>query len=76
MTARNRGQTPAPASCPPMTSLPPTAAMTQNISGGWVPSVPLPFYGLRKRCECGRRFWTTAAYRGHYALVHILGLAS
>ena len=45
---------------------------TQNKAGQWVPAIPLPFYGLRKRCGCGRRFWTEEGYRGHYALVHIL----
>ena len=50
--------------------------MTQNDEGQWVPSIPVPFYGLRKRCECGRKFWTEEGYRGHYALAHILRLAS
>jgi hypothetical protein len=50
------------------------ATTTQNDRGDWVPAIPLPFYGLRKRCDCGQRFWTAAGYRGHYALVHILGL--
>lgn len=45
---------------------------TRNARGLWVPSIPLPFYGLRKRCECGRKFWTERGYRGHYALDHIL----
>jgi hypothetical protein len=48
---------------------------TQNDLGEWVPSIPEPFYGLRKQCwDCKprRRFWTKAGYRGHYALVHIL----
>lgn len=44
----------------------------RNARGQWVPSIPLPFYGLRKRCECGRKFWTEDGYRGHYALGHIL----
>jgi hypothetical protein len=48
--------------------------MTQNLAGEWVPSIPLPLYGLRKQCECGRRFWTADGYRGHYALVHVLKL--
>lgn len=47
---------------------------TQNSRGEWVPAVPLPFYGLRKRCECGQKFWSAAGYRGHYALAHILHL--
>ena len=47
----------------------------QNEHGQWVPAIPLPFYGLRKRCDCGRKFWTTDGYQGHYALCHILSLA-
>lgn len=47
---------------------------TQNADGAWVPAVPLPYYGLRKRCSCGRRFWTMEGYQGHYALAHILKL--
>jgi hypothetical protein len=48
---------------------------TQNERGEWVPAIPLPLYGLRKRCQCGRHFWTAAGYRGHYALRHILRLS-
>ena len=48
------------------------ASTAQNARGEWVPSIPLPMYGIRKRCECGRKFWTAAGYRGHYALDHIL----
>lgn len=47
---------------------------TQNRNGQWVPAIPLPLYGLRKRCTCGRKFWTDAGYQGHYALRHILSL--
>lgn len=48
---------------------------TRNRSGDWVPSVPLPLLlRLRNRCSCGRKFWTMAGYRGHYALAHILDL--
>lgn len=46
--------------------------MMQNQDGQWVPAIPLPYHGLRKRCDCGRRFWTMEGYRGHYALAHIL----
>jgi len=48
--------------------------VTQNKAGEWVPAIPLPFYGLRKRCGCGRRFWTATGYRGHYALLHVMHL--
>jgi hypothetical protein len=51
-----------------------TVEQVQNERGQWVPAVPLPFFGLRKRCSCGRKFWTMDGYRGHYALCHILSL--
>lgn len=53
-----------------------TVNQVQNDHGQWVPDIPLPFYGLRKRCTCGRKFWTTDGYRGHYALCHILSLTA
>jgi hypothetical protein len=46
---------------------------TQNARGEWVPAIPFPLYGIRKKClRCGRKFWTTNRYREHYALHHIL----
>ncbi|HEY6276975.1 MAG TPA: hypothetical protein VIX86_11650 [Streptosporangiaceae bacterium] len=58
----------------PETETPRTSrASQQNKRGEWVPAIPLPLYGPRKRCRCGRKFWTIAGYRGHYALAHILG---
>lgn len=53
-----------------------TVSQVQNKRGEWVPDIPVPFYGLRKRCTCGRKFWTMGGYRGHYALRHILSLPS
>lgn len=47
---------------------------TQNARGEWVPAIPLPFFGLRKRCQCGSRFWTMRGYLGHYAYAHALGM--
>jgi hypothetical protein len=47
---------------------------SQNRRGEWVPAIPLPFYGLRKTCACGRKFWTSEGYEGHYAVTHILAL--
>jgi hypothetical protein len=44
----------------------------QNERGEWVPALPEPFYGLRKRCDCGAKFWTKKAYQAHYALEHIV----
>ena len=51
-----------------------TVNQVRNERGQWVPAIPLPFYGLRKHCGCGRKFWTMDGYRGHYALFHILSL--
>lgn len=31
----------------------------RNLCGQWVRAIPLPFCGLRKRCWCGRTFWTS-----------------
>lgn len=53
----------------------PAAADTpkmQNKRGEWVPSIPLPFYGLKKRCGCGATFWRESNYNAHYALEHIV----
>jgi len=47
---------------------------TKNKNGHWVPSIPLPYYGLRKGCICGKKFWTEKGYERHYALEHIVGL--
>ncbi len=46
---------------------------------GYIPSVPLPFYGRSKwwriwehfGCHCGRYFKHEQEYRNHYALTHI-----
>jgi len=45
----------------------------ENSRGEWVPAIPLPFFGFRKTCTCGAKFWTELGYQGHYALKHILG---
>lgn len=51
----------------------PGESVTMRLaSGARVPAIPLPLFGFRKRCYCGRKFWTLEGYRGHYALVHIL----
>lgn len=47
--------------------------LRQNNAGAWLPAIPLPYNGLRKRCDCGAKFWTMTGYRGHYALIHIRG---
>lgn len=44
----------------------------RNNRGEWVPAIPLPFFGIRKGCSCGRKFWTMRGYKLHYALDHIL----
>lgn len=51
-------------------------ASCRNRRGEEVPAIPLPLYGIRKRCgECGASFWTERGYGGHYVLVHVLALA-
>ena len=45
---------------------------TTNKDGEYVPSIPLPYFGRRKKCQCGKKFWTEEGYEGHYALRHIL----
>lgn len=47
---------------------------TKNRRGEYVPAILLPYYGLKKKCECGESFWTENGYDGHYALKHILGM--
>jgi len=47
---------------------------TQNKYGEFVPAIPLPYYGFKKQCSCGKSFWTEKHYREHFALEHILGL--
>lgn len=44
----------------------------ENKRGEWVPAIPLPFYGLRKHCSCGKKFWRQHSYFAHYALEHIV----
>lgn len=51
----------------------------QNDCGEYVPAIPEPlFVGWRLRrcrCDCGETFKDRMAYRGHYALVHILAMS-
>ncbi len=47
----------------------------EQIEGGlWTQSIPLPFYGLRKTCSCGKKFWKVSNYRSHYIDAHTDGL--
>lgn len=51
--------------------------LVKNRDGEWVPSIPFPLFGLRKKCRfpgCHKHYFTEAGYRGHYALAHILKL--
>ena len=45
----------------------------QNEDGTWSEAVPLPFYGLRKGCYCGKKFWKEENYRTHYLEQHTDG---
>ncbi len=48
---------------------------TINDRGEWVSAIPVPLFlwPHRHQCRCGEVFWTLRGYRGHYALVHVLG---
>ena len=46
--------------------------LMENGRKEWVPSIPLPFYGIKKRCGCGKTFWRYENYLAHYALHHIV----
>ena len=60
----------------------------KNNRGEWVPAIPLALrrpFGLaltmghplnRMVCECGATFRSEEHYRGHYALVHVLGFSA
>lgn len=45
---------------------------TQNKRGEDVPLIPIPFYGLKKMCCCGKKFWKEKNYEAHYSLEHII----
>jgi hypothetical protein len=45
----------------------------QNPNGLWSEAIPLPLYGLKKQCYCGRSFWKEENYRKHYQQVHTDG---
>jgi len=46
----------------------------ENTDGTWSASVPLPFYGIRKSCSCGKKFWKKQNYNRHYVEAHTDGL--
>lgn len=54
----------------------PYALRGKTFDSLWLPAIPLPLLGIRKRCDCGRKFWTMDGYRAHYALAHILESAA
>ena len=45
----------------------------ENADGTWSEAIPLPYYGLRKHCSCGKKFWKEESYRKHYAERHTDG---
>ena len=45
----------------------------QNEDGTWSEAVPLPFYGIKKRCGCGKSFWKEENYQKHYVEQHTDG---
>ncbi len=48
--------------------------MQQNPDGTWQEAIPLPMYGLRKGCHCGKKFWKEKNYNEHYIVAHTDGL--
>ncbi len=55
---------------PPDYPEPGCVTQTMLPDGRWVPAIPLPFYGFRKRCECGRKFFREENYEEHWQLTH------
>lgn len=47
---------------------------SQNDDGTWSEAIPL-VYGLRKKCNCGQKFWSMKSYEYHYRSNHTDGLA-
>lgn len=43
---------------------------TKRTDGLWEHALPFPLMGLRKRCDCGRHFWTMAGYGRHWRKAH------
>ena len=48
--------------------------MQQNEDGSWSQSIPLPFYGIKKKCDCGKSFWKESNFRKHFIEKHTDGL--
>ena len=48
--------------------------LQQNPDGTWSEAVPLPFYGIRKKCSCGKKFWREENYVRHYKKHHTTGI--
>lgn len=45
-------------------------AWQENEDSTWSVAIPLPFYGLKKKCHCGKSFWKEKNYRKHYRAIH------
>jgi hypothetical protein len=45
----------------------------ENEDKTWSQDIPLPFYGLKNKCGCGRSFWKVANYEKHYKKSHTDG---
>lgn len=48
--------------------------MQQDDDGLWRAAVPLPFYGFKKKCQCGKSFWKSRNYESHYVEAHTDGI--
>jgi hypothetical protein len=45
----------------------------ENPDRTWSQAIPLPFYGIKKQCQCGKSFWKEDNYRKHYRAEHTDG---
>lgn len=45
----------------------------ENEDKTWSEAVPLPYYGIKKKCSCGKSFWKEENYRTHYRQKHTDG---
>ncbi len=44
-----------------------------NPDGYWTEAIPMPLFGLRKQCQCGKKFFRLDNYHTHYIAAHTDG---
>lgn len=42
-----------------------------RTENGMIPAIPEPYYGILKKCDCGKKFLTKKSYQIHYITKHI-----